>query len=192
MVDNGGFTIDGEPASTYGITLMYAPGQPFLPGTRDRFVEIPGKGGAYWFDSDVGSRTFSLPCRFTGAADAAALDTLIRAFARIFVHVRGRPRALELEFDDCPGYKYLIRYNGQIPFDRAWVGCSEFTLELIADDPFAYADEDATTANITTTGVPGTTVISSGNVETPAEFCLTNNGGAPVSGFTIKVNYEVT
>jgi phage-related protein len=192
MVDNGGFMIDGEAASTYGVELMYAPGQPFLPGTRDRVVEIPGRAGNYWFDSDLGPRTFSLPCRFTGCADAAALDTLIRAFARIFVHVRGRPRQLELEFDDAPGLKYLVRYNGQIPFDRAWVGCSEFTLELIADDPYAYEPEDATTATITATGVPGTTVTSSGNVETPAEFCFTNNGGAGVSGFTITVNYEVT
>ena len=192
MVDNGGFVLDGVAATSYGITLMYAPGQPFLPSTRDRTVEITGRAGAYWFDSDLGPRTFSLPCRFTGAADAAALDVLIRAFARVFTHVRGRPRQLALIFDDSPTLTYTVRYAGQIPFDRAWVGCSEFTLELIADDPFAYADEDATTANITTTGVPGTTVTSSGNVETPAEFCLTNNGGAPVSGFTIKVNYEVT
>jgi len=192
MVDNGGFVLDGVAATSYGITLMYAPGQPFLPSTRDRTVEITGRAGAYWFDSDIGPRTFSLPCRFTGAADAAALDVLIRAFARVFTHVRGRPRQLALIFDDSPTLTYTVRYAGQIPFDRAWVGCSEFTLELIADDPFAYADEDATTANITTTGVPGTTVTSSGNVETPAEFCLTNNGGAPVSGFTIKVNYEVT
>jgi phage-related protein len=192
MVDNGGFTIDGEAASTYGVELMYAPGQPFLPGTRDRAVEIPGRAGAYWFDSDLGQRTFSLPCRFTGAADAAALDTLIRAFARVFTHVRGRPRQLALIFDDAPTLSYLVRYNGQIPFDRAWVGCSEFTLELVADDPYAYEDEDATTHDITVSGVPGVTVTSSGNVETPAEICITNNGGAPVAGFTIKVNYEVT
>lgn len=193
MVDNGGFTIDGETATSYGITLMYAPGQPFLPETRDRTVEIPGRAGTYWFDSDLGQRTFSLPCRFTGAADAAALDVLIRAFARVFTHVRGRPRQLELEFDDAPGLKYLVRYAGQIPFDRAWVGCSEFTLELVADDPYAYEPEDDTTISpVTTSGSVVGTVTSSGNVETPAEICITNNGAGPVAGFTIKVNYEVT
>jgi phage-related protein len=192
LTDNGGFKIDGVAVSVYGVELAYAPNQPMLPGTRDRTVEIPGRAGKYWFDSDIGAREFSLPCRFTGCADAAALDTLIRAFARIWVHCRGKPRTLELEFDDSPGLKYLVRYNGQIPFDRAWVGCSEFTLELIADDPYAYEEEDATSHDITTSGVPGVTVTSSGNVETPAEFCITNNGGAAVSGFTIKVNYEVT
>jgi phage-related protein len=193
VTDNGGFTIDGATATSFGVTLQYAPGQPMLPGTRDRAVEIPGRAGTYWFDSDVGQRTFSLPCRFTGAADAAALDTLIRTFARIFTHVRGKPRTMEIEFDDAPGLKYLVRYAGQIPFDRAWVGCSEFTLELIADDPYAYEAEDNTTISpITTSGSVAGTVTSSGNVETPAEFCITNNGGAAVTGFTVKVNYEVT
>ena len=192
MVDNGGFTLDGATATSYGITLLYAPGQPFLPGTRDRTVEVPGRAGAYWFDSDLGVRTFSLPCMFTGAATAAALDVLIRAFARVFTHVRGRPRQLALIFDDSPTLTYMVRYAGQIPFDRAWVGCSEFTLELIADDPYAYEAVDETTIAITESGTtPGTTITSSGNVETPAVFCFTNNGGAAVDGFTIVVNYEV-
>ena len=188
----GGFTIDGVDCADYGITLLYAPSQPFLPGTRDRTVEVPGRAGAYWFDSDLGVRTFSLPCMFTGAADAAALDVLIRAFARVFTHVRGRPRQLALIFDDAPTLTYTVRYAGQIPFDRAWVGCSEFTLELIADDPYAYEPEDDTTISpVTTSGSIVGTVTSSGNVETPAEICVTNSGGADVDGFTITVNYEV-
>jgi phage-related protein len=193
MTDNGGFTIDGVPASTYGVTLRYGPGQPMLPATRDRTVEIPGRAGAYWFDSDLGQRTFSLPCRFQDCADAAALDTLIRAFARVFTHVHGRPRPLALVFDDCPTLTYMVRYSGQIPFERAWVGCSEFTLELVADDPYAYAPEDATTLSpVTTSGSIAGTVTSSGEVETPAEICITNNGTGPVAGFTIRVIYEVT
>jgi hypothetical protein len=85
----------------------------------------------------------------------------------------------------------MVRYAGQIPFDRAWLGCSEFTLNLIADDPYAYEAEDNATATLT--GDPESmTVTSSGNVETPAKICITNNGANPIVGFTIKVNYEVT
>jgi predicted phage tail component-like protein len=190
MTDNGGFTIDGIPCSTYGVTLRYAPGQPFLPETRDRTVEIPGRAGNYWFDSDIGPRTFSLPCDFRNCADAAALDTLIRAFARVLVGVQGRPRQLTLIFDDAPTLTYTVRYAGQIPFDRAWVGCSEFTLNLIADDPYAYEPEDATSAAITTSG-GSMTIASSGNVETPAKICVKNNGASPITGFTITNYYEV-
>ena len=73
--------MDGVAASAYGITLRYGPSQPMLPATRDRTVEIPGRAGAYWFDSDLGQRVFSLPCDFRDCADAAVLDVLIRAFA---------------------------------------------------------------------------------------------------------------
>lgn len=189
MVDNGGFTVDGVPVTTYGVELAYSPGQPMLPSTRDRTVEIPGRPGAYWFDSDPGQRTFSLPCRFTGCANAAALDTLIRVFARVWTQVLGKPRQVSLVFDDAPTLTYLVRYNGQIPFDRAWVGCTEFTLELIADDPFAYAAESTTSGTITTS--PGVvSVTSAGNTTTPAKICVTNNTAGAIDGFEITIEYE--
>ncbi|MBW2632048.1 MAG: phage tail family protein [Deltaproteobacteria bacterium] len=192
MVDNGGFKIGGIAASTYGVTLMYAPGQPMLPDTRDREIDILGRSGQYWTDSDAGIRMFSLPCMFDGSADAAALETLIRAFAVIFVDEDGRSKLLDLEFDDAPGLIYSVRYAGQIPFDRAWIGCSEFTLNLIADDPYAYqVDEEYDYESITTS--PGTmTVTSDGNVSTPAILCVENTGGASITGgFSVKIQYEV-
>ena len=188
--DNGGFTIDGVPASTYGVTLRYGPGQPMLPATRDRTVEIPGRAGAYWFDSDVGQRQFSLPCDFRDCADAAALDVLIKAFARALVDVNGKPRTLSLIFDDAPTITYTVRYSGGVPFDRAWVGCSEFTLELVADDPFGYEAEQTTEETITTSGGV-MTVISTGTKSTSARLEITNNGAAPITGFTITIEYGV-
>jgi phage-related protein len=190
MTDNGGFTLNGFPASTYGITLSYSPGQPMLPETRDRVAEITGKAGSYWFGSDVGPRSFNLPCRFQDCADAAALDVLIRAFARILTDVYGKPRKLLLVFDDSPALTYTVHYCGQLPFDRAWVGCSDFTLNLVADDPYAYEVEDSTTANITTSGTT-LSVTSSGNTSTPAKICIKNNGTVPVTGFTITIEYPL-
>jgi hypothetical protein len=35
MVDNGGFKINDIAVSTYGITLLYGPSQPMLPGSID-------------------------------------------------------------------------------------------------------------------------------------------------------------
>jgi phage-related protein len=186
MTDNGGFTIDGVPASTYGVTLRYGPGQPMLPETRDRTVEIPGRNGVYWFDSDVGQRTFSLPCDFRDCADAAALDARIRAFARVFTHVHGRPRQLALIFDDCPTLTYMVRYSGQIPFDRQWVGCSEFTLALTADEPYGREVEEVTSGTITTS--PGVlSVTGTCTVASPAKICITNNGGSAIDGFTVTI-----
>ena len=188
MVDSGGFTIDGVAASTYGITLRYGPSIPMLPATRDRTAEIPGRSGSYWFDSDVGQRQFSLPCDFRDCADAAALDVLIKAFARVLVDVNGKPKALSLILDDAPTITYTVRYAGEIPFDRAWVGCSEFTLELVADDPFGYEAEQTTEATITASG--GTMIVTgTGTISTPARIEITNNGAAPITGFVITIEY---
>ncbi len=190
MVDSGGFTLDGVAASAYGVTLRYGPGQPMLPATRDRTVEIPGRAGVYWFDSDVGQRTFSLPCDFRDCADAAALDTLIKAFARALVDVNGKPKALSLTFDDSPTITYTVRYSGEIPFERAWVGCSEFTLNLVADEPYGAETEQTTEATITTSG--GTMIVTgTGTISTPARIEITNNGGAPITGFVITIEHEV-
>ena len=189
--DNGGFTIDGVPASTYGVTLRYGPGQPMLPATRDRTVEIPGRAGVYWFDSDLGQRTFSLPCDFRDCADAAALDARIRAFARVLVDVYGKPKALSLVFDDAPLITYTVRYSGEIAFDREWMGYSEVTLRLTADDPYGYAEEDTTSGSITASG-GAVEVTSGGNVSTPVQISVTNNGAAPVTGFTIIIQYPKT
>lgn len=190
MTDNGGFTINGVAATTYGITLRYGPSIPMLPATRDRTAEIPGRNGVYWFDSDVGQRQFSLPCDFRDCADAAALDVLIKAFARALVDVNGKPKALSLIFDDAPTITYTARYAGEIPFERAWCGVSEFTLNLVADDPNGAEAEQTDEATITTSG--GTMVVTgTGTVSGPAILTITNNGGAPIAGFTITIEYPI-
>ena len=191
MVDNGGFVLDGVAASAYGITLRYSPSIPMLPATRDRTVEIPGRAGAYWFDSDLGQRQFSLPCDFRDCADAAALDVLIKAFARVLVDVNGKLRVLSLILDDAPTITYTVRYAGEIPFDRAWVGGSEFTLNFVADEPYGAEAEQTDEATITTSG--GTMVVTgTGTVSGPAVLTITNNGGAPIAGFTITIEYPIS
>lgn len=192
MVDNGGFKIDSIPASTYGITLLYGPSQPMLPGSIDRTATVLNRPGNIWIDSKLGPRAFSLTCQFaTTSSGAAELDALIRTFARVLVDRYGNPKRVKLEFDDCPGWYYMVRYNGQIPFDRKWIGCSDFTLDFIADDPFTYAcNESFDTATITTSG-SSFTVSTIGTVITPARVCIKNTGAAPVSGFTLTFEQEI-
>jgi len=156
------------------------------PATRDRTAGITGKDGNYWFGSDRDYLYFSLPCHFTGCANEAALDVLIRAFARVLVDVYGKPRAFSLVFDDAPTITYIVRYATGIPFDRKWIGCSQFTLQLVADDPYGYEAEEVTSGTITAS--PGTlSVTGTGNVAAPCKICITNNGGSAIAGFTITI-----
>jgi phage-related protein len=157
-----------------------------LPDSRDRTEEIPGKPGQYWFDSDLGVRTFSLPCQFQGAkADAAALDVLVKALARVFVDVNGKPRQVSLVLDDSPTITYLVR-SGGISINREWVHPTDFTLTLVADDPFGYEAEEVTTGTITTS--PGTLAITgTSSKSSPAKICIKNNGASTITGFTITI-----
>lgn len=192
MTDNVGFKLNGVAASTYGVTLAYGPGQPMLPGTRDTTADVLNRPGQYWIGSELGPREISLPCRFRDCATAADLDTKVRTLARLLVDETGRPKQLKLELDDSPGWYYTVRYNGVIPFDRAWVGCVEFTLELIADDPYAYGtSEEYDHATITTSG-GSFEITSDGTVSTPAVVCVTNTGATEITdGFTVRIQYEV-
>ena len=190
MTDNGGFTISGVPATTYGVTLMYGPNQPMLPNTKDRVAEVLGRVGSLFISSDVGSKSFSLPCQFRDCETASELDALIKTLARALVDINGRAKHLSLIFDDSPTLTYTVRYSGQISFDRKWVGCTDFTLDLIADDPLGYEEETETEATIT--GDPESmSVYSSGDISTPAIVKIENTGAATVSGFELKTTIEV-
>lgn len=190
MIDNGGFTLNGVPISAFSAYLVYGPDQPLAPNTHDRTDTIPGRAGQYWYGSDAGPREFNLTCRFYGHTSPRELDTLVHALASHLVNVHGRPRRLALVFDDSPELTYIVRYGGQISFDRAWLGHSEFDLELIADDPYGYRKPDYETKTITTS--PGEFAIESlGNVSTPAKVSITNNGTTSINGFIVKLRYEV-
>jgi predicted phage tail component-like protein len=188
MTDNGGFTLNGTPISDFGAYLAYAPNQPLAPDTRDLTETIPGKRGQYWYGSEAGTRRFRLPCRFSGQDDSADLDVLARALAAFLVDIHGRPRLMRLVFDDSPDLTYSVRYEGEISFDRAWVGHSEFTLDLVADTPYAEEDEESETGSITTSPA-SITVLSSGTVDTPAIVTITNTGVADVDGFSLTIQY---
>lgn len=191
MANNGGFTLGGVAASTYGITMLYSPSIPMISASEDRTASVLGRAGEIWIDSKIGTRSFSLPCQFRGCASPTALDTLIRAFGAVLVDVYGRPKQLKLVFDDSPSYYYTVRYDGSIPFDREWKGCSNFTLNLIADDPYAYEISTTTTSESVTTDPQSWQVVSDTVVSTPATICITNNGAASVSGIKITLDYEV-
>jgi hypothetical protein len=87
--------------------------------------------------------------------------------------------------DDSPTITYLVR-SGGISINREWVHPTDFTLTLVADDPFGYETEQVTEADITVSG--GTmTVTGTGDVSTPAKICITNNGASTINGFTITI-----
>jgi len=184
------FTLDGVSNQTLSFYVLDGWGRQMLPGTVDRTATVPGRDGAYWFSSDLTQRAFSIP-GYIVASSVSDLNAKIRALARVFVNLSGKPRRLALVFDDEPLLTYTTRFNSGVDFSR-WISNTRgrFEIPLIADDPFAYQAED-TTADTITANPGAMTVESDGTVNTPAQICITNNGGASVEGFVITIEYEV-
>lgn len=184
------FTMDGVSNSTLSFYVMDGWGRQMLPGTRDRTAEIPGKDGAYWFASDLTQRAFDIP-GYIVATSESDLNSKIRALAKKFVDLTGKPKTIALIFTDEPLLTYTVRFNSSVDFNR-WISNTRgrFEIPLVADDPFVYAAEDTTSDTLTAS--PGALdVESDGTVNTPARVCVTNNGEAAIDGFTITIEYEL-
>jgi predicted phage tail component-like protein len=129
--------LGGKTFSELGLILLRTTEIPILPSTTDRMVQIPGRAGAYDFGSDIGPRQFNLECAIKATTTRQELVEKARALA---VHLLddGKPKTMELIFDDEPDRYYNVRYSGRILMEKI-ASIGRFTLPLIASDPFAYA-----------------------------------------------------
>lgn len=182
---SGGFTIGGQSASYFGITLLTDPDIPMLPAKRDRMVSIPGKAGGYWFGADLEPLTFSLPCMFS-VSSVSELDTAIRTFGRHLVDVDGNPRKLDFTFDHNTNIHYTVIYSGVIPFSRAVYGGSKFTLNLTAIDPYGRHIVTSDSETITTSG-ESFEVECDSELSTEAVVRIKNNGSGSIDEITILI-----
>lgn len=169
---------------------MLRPSQrPILPGTRDYTMQIPGRNGSWDFGADLDARMFSLECACS-ARNSAELQAITVQLAAHLIDSYGRPRDLELRFDNRPaGQYFIVRYSGSLPIERI-VGLGKFSLPLMAADPFAYGPEQIYETTITTSPFVFN-IESSGNVRTSPVIVLTNTGSNTIHGFTVVNEYQL-
>lgn len=180
----GGFKLGGVEISYFGIKLLEGSEIGMLPSTRDSIVTIAGKHGAYDFGAVMDVREFNLRCSIISDISNNDLRLKIREFVKHLVDVKGKPRTLELIFDNEPDKKYFVRYSGEVDFEEI-IKAGIFTLPLVAFDPFAYG-EMQTIEQIIINNNEEIETYSFGNVETPATIVLKNIGDNSISGFKFK------
>lgn len=182
------FDLGGSTNASMDIMLLKSDRR-ILPATDDRLSEVPGQIGAHDSGADLGALEFDLRCKFIGGLTETALQTDARNLTDHLTDDNGEPREMELSFQDETDKTWTVRYSGDgLDVGRGvGKGRGEFNLPLIAADPRAYG----TTATLTqtATATPHTIdVVNDGNVKTPLEITLTNNGTNAVSGITIEVS----
>jgi len=180
------FTLGGTADTSLGAVLRAGYQLPALPASRDRAAEVPGRHGVYLFDSDLGPRMITLDLTILDATTMAGLQTLVRAFSAVLLDQDGKPEDVSLVFDMESTKTYTVRYAGNLPLARLIGGSlGEFSLPLLAADPFAYEAEDTDTYNVVA-AYQTMAVENAGDYRTPPTFTITINGGSPdVTGFTL-------
>jgi predicted phage tail component-like protein len=134
-------TIDGVEIEEYGFTALLEHDHPF-PSTRDKTITIPGRYGEYDLGAELGPRPFSIQLRARKELSMYDLQRRIRQFTKALLDPYGRPKTVKLVFNYEPDKFYYVRYSGSMPIQRL-VRFAEFSLPLVAYDPFAYAPFDA-------------------------------------------------
>ncbi|RED54800.1 phage tail domain-containing protein [Cohnella lupini] len=179
--------LDGIDNLDLNFHVLRGSAYPVLPNTVERVLSIPGKNGAWHFGSDLDVKQFDFICAIN-AQNAEQLQQYVSSLASFLVDIYGKPRELKLVLLSQPDREYIARYSGSSPLDRN-VGYGEFTLPLIAFDPFGYSQENIYETTITTTTFQ-TVISSDGNVRTEPIIELKNNGSTTLASFTIQNEYQ--
>lgn len=174
------FTLGGITDTTLGLQLAPGSDEPIAPQTRDRVLTIPGRFGGYDFGANLRERKIVLPCTFVNCTTQAQLAAAIRVLSDLLFDNNGEPADLSLVFVKEPLKSYTVRYSGSLPIERIIAGeVGTFNLPLTAYDPHAYAAEQTTSKSFTVSE-DFFEIVNNGNVKTPCEITITNNGGADI------------
>lgn len=183
------FTLDGRTLESFGLVPNPGHANPAFPAAQDRLLSIPGRVGLYDFGAQISERRFSFPLTFAYEADRSTLQTSIRAFISFLHDSKGSPRTMELRLSYDADRRYLVRSSGPIDMQRIFQ-IGQFTLNLIAADPFAYAAEHIYETTMTASPFPFS-IDSDGNLRTEPVIVLTNTGLTTVHGFSIVNEYQL-
>lgn len=180
------FTLGGVTDTTLGIQLAPGSSEPIAPQTRDRVLTIPGRFGRYDFGSDLRERRFTLPCTFVNCTTQVELAAAIRVLSDLLFDDNGEAADLSLVFVKEPLKTYTVRYSGSLPIERIIAGeVGTFNLPLTAYDPHAYEAEQTTSKSFTVSE-DFFSLTNGGNVKTPCEITVTNNGATDIDWLQIS------
>lgn len=180
-------TLGGKTDKDLGIVVLMDTNEPVLPSTRDNSVVISGRMGAFDFGGELDTREFSLPCAII-QDNYYDLQKIVRGLAVHLLDSYGKPRILDLIFDEEPDKVYKVRYSGSLDLKKV-ASLGQFTLPLKCYDVAArsvYNTGDEITGNI---GVLGDSTLSPSD---KFSFDVTGKTTVQVNNFGTLVTAPIT
>jgi predicted phage tail component-like protein len=125
-----------------GLHLLADSDETMMPDTRQDTLTVPGRHGAYIFDSYLEPRRFFPYILIPSQATLNDVQKIVRQVSSLLVDEYGSPKDVKLIYDYEPEKYYIARFTGYIAIDRV-AKTGRFPIPFLAYDPFAYASMTA-------------------------------------------------
>lgn len=172
-----GFTYDGRHSSEFNLIMLRSPIS-VMPPIEPKLIQVPGRAGAYLGPVQIRERIIQVEVALWAGTERDRRE-MARAIAAWLDPTNG---ARDLSFDTEPGRFYRAILAGGIDLEQSVIGRT--TLEFVATDPYAYGELEQAQFMITENG-QSVTLENAGNVATPVQLVIKNQGDTPINGFTL-------
>ncbi|WP_121605301.1 distal tail protein Dit [Virgibacillus sp. Bac332] len=133
-------SIDGvHIENDLGLHLLQDSDETALPQVRDNTVTIPGRHGAYSFDSYLEPRQFFEYILIPTQATLNDVQKIVRKVSTLLLDQYGKPKEVKLVFDYEPDKFYKAKFSGFISINRI-AKAGIFPIPFKAYDPYAYSN----------------------------------------------------
>lgn len=180
MIDLYSFKFGTAYLKNYGVHIA-SRDVPFLPNTRDKILDIPGRAGKLHLGTELAERLIELPCVLKSQS-ASEFTSTLRTLAMIFDPLKG-PQKLIL--DEEPDKYWMAVYSGVVSIHQT-LKWGEFTLPMMCYDPYAYSIMESSTGK-TVSASPDTLDITRDvyALDVAPVIRIQNTGGTVVTGLKI-------
>lgn len=119
-----------------GLHLLASSYETMMPDTREEILTVPGRHGAYVFDSYLQPRKFFPNILIPSQATLNDVQGIVRKVASLLVDEYGKPKDVKIIYDYEPDKYYIARFTGYISIDRI-AKAGIFPIPMQAYDPMA-------------------------------------------------------
>lgn len=185
------FTLDGKSNADLGFWVLDSAAIPLAPKTIDNLLHIKGRPGRYDFQPDADSRTFKFRCAIKATGSRRNLETIFYHIRDFLTNADGTPRTMHLRLESYPEFYYKVRYSGDLDVKRDIMHTTspDFSLTLVAHDPYAYGEYQVFTCEIDENYevIQVIQPTQLGTLESYPVITIKNTGTTPITGIRIEV-----
>ena len=121
----------------FGLIPLQGYKHPIISEISNKTIKIPGVPGEYYFGTEIGTKSFSIPLGII-ERDKNIVQQKLNKLVSFLFDQYGKPRLIKMVFDYEPDVYYMVRVNSNVTPDRMMIA-TKFSLPFVAYDPYKYS-----------------------------------------------------